>query len=56
MPKVVVYTKKVCHYCTRAKALLQRKGVAYEEVDVEGDDQKRLWLAEVTGQKTVPQI
>jgi glutaredoxin 3 len=56
MPKVVVYTKKVCPHCNRAKALLRRKGVAYEEVDLEGDDQKRLWLAEVTGQKTVPQI
>ncbi len=56
MARIQVYTKKNCPYCVRAKQLLARKGVAYEEIDVEGDDEKRVWLAEVTGQKTVPQI
>ncbi len=41
MPKVQVYSKRVCPYCTRAKALLQRKGVAFEEIDVENDDARR---------------
>jgi glutaredoxin 3 len=56
MPKVTVYTKDVCPYCVRAKRLLEKKGVAYEEIGVEGDDALRTWLAETTGQKTVPQI
>ncbi len=54
--KVTVYTKQHCPYCVRAKHLLARKGVAYEEVSVEGNDDLRVWLAETTGQRTVPQI
>ena len=56
MPKVQVYSKQQCAYCVRAKALLQRKGVAFEEIDVEQDDAKRAWLVEASGQRTVPQI
>ena len=56
MPKVEIYTKHVCPYCTRAKALLRKKGVAFEEIDVEDDEAKRVWLVEATGQRTVPQI
>jgi glutaredoxin 3 len=56
MAKVQVYSKKNCAYCVRAKALLDRKGVAYEEIDAEGNDALRAWLAEASGQKTVPQI
>jgi glutaredoxin 3 len=40
----------------RAKALLGRKGVAFQEVDVSHDDEKRKWLLQATGQRTVPQI
>ena len=56
MPLVRIYTKRNCPFCVRAKALLDRKGVAYQEIDAEGNDELRLWLAEATGQKTVPQI
>jgi glutaredoxin 3 len=56
MAKVQVYTKRICPYCTSAKALLKKKGVAFEEIDVENDDAKRDWLVEATGQRTVPQI
>lgn len=56
MPKVQIYTRRNCPFCTRAKALLDKKGVAYEEIDAEEKDELRTWLAEVTGQKTVPQI
>jgi glutaredoxin 3 len=55
-PVVTVYTKDHCPYCVRAKALLSRKGVAFEEIDVEGRDDLRTWLVEATGQMTVPQI
>jgi glutaredoxin 3 len=53
---VKVYTKRNCPYCVRAKSLLDRKGVAYEEIDAEHDDALRSWLVEKTGQRTVPQI
>jgi glutaredoxin 3 len=56
MARVQVYSKKNCAYCVSAKALLQRKGVAFEEIDVENDDARRAWLVEATGQRTVPQI
>ncbi len=55
-PKVTVYTTSYCPYCARAKRLLERKGVAYEEIDAEGKDELRAWLVEKTGQMTVPQI
>jgi glutaredoxin 3 len=56
MSKVQVYSKKNCAFCVRAKSLLDRKGVKYEEIDAEGNDALRTWLAEASGQKTVPQI
>jgi glutaredoxin 3 len=56
MPKVQIYTKQQCPFCVRAKALLSKKGVSYEEIDVEHDDTRRTWLVEASGQRTVPQI
>ena len=56
MVPVTVYTTKVCPYCVRAKALLDRRGIAYTEVDVTNDPEKRAWLVETTGRRTVPQI
>ena len=56
MPNVVVYTTRVCPYCIQAKALLKKKGVAFSEIDVSNDPEKRTWLVSATGQRTVPQI
>lgn len=56
MPKVEVYTTRVCSYCLAAKSLLKARGVLYEEIDVSDDHAKRMWLAETSGQRTVPQI
>ena len=56
-PKVEIYTKWGCPYCTRAKALLDSKGVAYEEFDVTmGGPKKAEMLERVPGASTVPQI
>ena len=55
-PKVTIYTTAYCPFCARAKRLLERKGAAYQEIDAEADDALRAWLAETTGQLTVPQI
>lgn len=56
MKQVKVYLTHWCPYCTRAKGLLDDRGVAYEVIDVDGDAETRKWLAEATGQRTVPQI
>ncbi|WP_394845686.1 glutaredoxin 3 [Pendulispora brunnea] len=53
---VQVYTTNYCPYCTRAKQLLTKRGIAFEEIDVSNDDEKRAWLVKTTGQRTVPQI
>jgi glutaredoxin 3 len=53
---VKIYTTTYCGYCVRAKDLLTRKGVKYEELDVTGDDEMRSKLVEMSGQRTVPQI
>lgn len=56
MQPVRVYTTTYCPYCHSAKALLDRKGVPYEEIDVTDDDAAREKLVETTGMRTVPQI
>lgn len=56
MKPVRIYTTTYCGYCRSAKALLDRKGVAYEEFDITDDDAKRAELVRITGQRTVPQI
>jgi len=57
MSDVTMYTTLICPYCIAAKRLLSKRNIAYEEIDVTGDQAKRAWLVEVTGgRKTVPQI
>jgi glutaredoxin 3 len=56
MSEVLVYTTPRCPYCVMAKRLLAGKGVAFQEIDVAHDHEKRRWLSEATGQRTVPQI
>ena len=57
MKHVTVYTTPICPYCVRAKALLGKKGVAYNEVDVMMDAKARdEMLAKSGGARTVPQI
>lgn len=57
MQTVKMYTTAVCPYCTRAKQILQARGVAQiEEVRVDLDQSARLQMMEITGRRTVPQI
>lgn len=54
---IELYTTTYCPYCVKAKALLERKGVPFETIDVTGDDAARMALVEKSGgRKTVPQI
>ena len=57
MAKAEIYTKFLCPYCTRAKALLAAKGVAVEEYDITMGGPKRTEMLErAGGRTTVPQI
>jgi len=57
MAQIDIYTTRYCGYCTSAKALLSRKGVAFSEIDVTGDHEGRNRMVErANGRMTVPQI
>ncbi len=56
MTHVVVYSSDWCPYCMRAKALLESKGVAFEEIRVDGQPQVRAAMAQKAGRTSVPQI
>jgi len=56
MRPVTIYTTDTCPYCVRAKSVLKKHDVPFTEIDVTGDDAKRRWLLEMSGQRTVPQI
>jgi glutaredoxin 3 len=57
MRKVTIYTTPICPYCVRAKHLLKKKGVSYDEIDVFMDSDARQDMETKSGgQRTVPQI
>ena len=57
MQPIVIYTKSTCPYCHAAKALLRRKGAAFEEINVDGDRVGQMAMAaRAGGRSTVPQI
>ena len=57
MKKVIIYTMQACPYCQRAKALLEEKGVPYEEICIDGSPElAREAVSASGGRTTVPQI
>ena len=56
MAKIEMYTTPFCGYCARAKSLLDKKGAAYEEMDVMMDEKKRAEMRDRAKRSTVPQI
>jgi glutaredoxin 3 len=57
MVQIEIYTTRYCPYCHAAKALLNRKGVAFTEIDVSGNPEGRRKMVErANGGYTVPQI
>lgn len=56
MAKVVMYTTSWCPYCERARALLARKGVSFEEIDIDAAPSRREEMMTRSGRRTVPQI
>jgi len=56
MNRVTVFTTEPCGYCRTAKALLDRRGIPYEEVNLGKDPQGRAELVAKTGMMTFPQV
>jgi glutaredoxin 3 len=57
MAEVELYTTPFCPYCVRARALLERKGVAYTDIDIIGEPARRSEMVRRAGGRTsVPQI
>ncbi len=54
--EVVMYSTAFCPYCVRARSLLERKGVAINEIKVDEDMRERQIMMERSGRRTVPQI
>ena len=55
-PRVTIYTTEACGYCRTAKALLDRRAIPYEEINLARDPAGRTALAERTGMMTFPQV
>jgi glutaredoxin 3 len=51
-----MYTTQFCPYCVRARNLLDRKGIAYQDIAVDHDPQLRREMMTRSGRNTVPQI
>jgi glutaredoxin 3 len=56
MPKVVMYATSWCPYCERARSLLGRKNVAFEEIDIDAQPNARAEMIKRSGRTSVPQI
>jgi glutaredoxin 3 len=56
MNRVRIYTTEPCGYCRTAKALLDKRGVSYEEINLSKDPDGRAELVKLTGMMTFPQV
>lgn len=56
MPNITIYTTPYCPYCHAAKALLKKKGAAFDEIDVSDPALRQKMTARAHGRRTVPQI
>lgn len=54
--KIEIYTKSYCPFCHRAKALLDKKGLKYEEIEVSRNPALEQEAQKRSGRNTVPQI
>ena len=55
-PKITIYTTPGCPYCHAAKALLKKKGLAFEEIDARDSTLRQQMMLKSNGRYTVPQI
>jgi glutaredoxin 3 len=54
--RVTIYTTEPCGYCRTAKALLDKRGIDYEEINLARDPEGRAELVRLTGMMTFPQV
>lgn len=55
--QVVVYSKTVCPYCTQAKAFLKKNEIAYQEINLDDDQERQKFYESVgAGVRSVPQV
>jgi glutaredoxin 3 len=54
--RVTVYSTDWCPFCTQAKALLDKRGVPFEDITLARDAAGRGQLVDQTGMMTFPQI
>ena len=56
MPEILIYSTAICPYCVMAKRLLDKKGAAYTEINVDVQTGLREEMMRKTNRRTVPQI
>lgn len=59
MPRILMYSTRICPYCVRAEQLLAKKGIAPDQIEKIRVDEKpelREEMTRITGRRTVPQI
>jgi glutaredoxin 3 len=57
MAEVVIYTRDWCSYSDAARGLLERKGVAFKEINATGNRELRTEMIErANGGSTFPQV
>lgn len=56
MPRIRVYTTGWCGYCFHAKALLDARGFAYDEISLDDDPAFRQRVFDLGGRWTVPLV
>ena len=54
--KIIIYSKDICPYCVKAKSLLQRKQLQFEEIKITTDELNQEMIKKSNGRMTVPQI
>ncbi|KTD16704.1 glutaredoxin 3 [Legionella jordanis] len=56
MAEVIMYSTAYCPYCTKARDLLDRKGITYTDIRVDDQPDRRDEMITKSGRRTVPQI
>jgi glutaredoxin 3 len=56
MNQIMLYTTEPCGFCRQAKALLSKRGLTYDEINLAMDADGRAELAKRTGMMTFPQV
>ncbi|MEC0092351.1 glutaredoxin family protein [Paenibacillus macquariensis] len=55
-PKIIVWSKPGCHYCSEVKTYLEANDYSYENINVEGNDILRDVLEVKYGVRHVPVV